>query len=92
MIPVIFIANNLGYSDYLYRALQPVLDADQIPYVSSHTILSPNDPRGYLPDSHFTDAVDDKLARELERVILAGDPKVQHQKMAAAEGPAIPFR
>jgi hypothetical protein len=69
VIPVIFIVNNLGYSDYLFRALRPTLMEDNIPYVSSHTIVSPDDPRGYLPDSHFTDEVDDQLARELERVI-----------------------
>ena len=52
-----------------YQALKPILQEDNIPYVSSHTIVSPDDPRGYLPDSHFTDEVDEKLAKELERVI-----------------------
>ncbi len=69
IVPVIFIVNTLGYSDYLFRALEPVLEQDKIPYLSSHTIVSPDDPRGYLPDSHFTDEVDDRLAKELERVI-----------------------
>jgi hypothetical protein len=69
MIPIIFIVNNLGYSDYLYQALRPALDADNISYLSSHTVASPNDPRGYLPDSHFTDAVDDKLAGALIKAI-----------------------
>jgi hypothetical protein len=69
VIPVIFIVNNLGYSDYMFRALKPVLEEDNILYVSSHTIVSPDDPRGYLPDSHFTDEVDDKLARALEKTI-----------------------
>ena len=69
MIPVIFLVNNFGYSDFLYRALSPTLHADNIPYLSSHTIASPDDPRGYLPDSHFTDAVDNKLARALIEVI-----------------------
>jgi hypothetical protein len=69
VIPVIFLANNFGYSDYLFKALSPVLLEDHIPYLSSHTIVSPNDPRGYLPDSHFTDDVDDKLARALAQVI-----------------------
>jgi hypothetical protein len=69
VIPVIFIVNNLGYSDYLYQALKPALDEDKIPYLSSHTIVSPSDPRGYLPDSHFTDANDDKLARALAEII-----------------------
>lgn len=70
-IPVIFIVNNLGYSDYLFRALKPVLEQQNIPYLSSHTIAPPDDPRGYLPDSHFTDEVDDRLAVALEKVIDA---------------------
>lgn len=71
VIPVIFIVNNLGYSDYLFQALRPVLEKDNIPYLSSHTIVSPDDPRGYLPDSHFTDEVDDRLAAALEKIIEA---------------------
>jgi hypothetical protein len=72
MIPIIFIVNNLGYSDFLFRALRPILDADNIPYLSSHTIVPPNDPRGYLPDSHFTDEFDDRLAAALVGVIENG--------------------
>lgn len=69
MIPVIFIVNNLTYSDSLFKALLPALEADRVPYLSSHTIVSPSDPRGYLPDSHFTDEVDDRLAVALGEII-----------------------
>jgi hypothetical protein len=72
-VPVIYIVNNFGYSDYLFEALKPALEADQIPYVSSHIIQSPDDPRGYLPDSHFTDDVDLKLAHALEQAISAAE-------------------
>ena len=67
--PVIFLVNNFGYSDHLFKALSPVLKADNIPYLSSHTVIPPDDPRGYLPDSHFTDEADDKLAVALAKVI-----------------------
>jgi hypothetical protein len=69
MIPIIYLVNNYGYSNYLFQALSPTLDADKIPFVSSHQIISANDPRGYLPDSHFTSAVDEQLARALIKVI-----------------------
>ncbi len=69
IVPVIFIVNNLGYGTQLYDALKGSLESCAIPYLSSHTVVSPSDPRGYLPDSHFTDANDDRLARALERVI-----------------------
>lgn len=69
MIPVVFLVNSMGYSDTLYRAVAQTLDRDKIPYLSSHTIVPPDDPRGYLKDSHFTDANDDRLARALAVVI-----------------------
>ena len=69
IIPVIYVINNYGYSDHLYQALKGTLEKDRIPYLSSHTIVAPDDPRGYLPDTHFTDANDDRLARALEQVI-----------------------
>jgi hypothetical protein len=69
MVPVIFLVNNLGYSDYLFQALRPALEADNVPYLSSHNFVSPDDPRGYLPDSHFTDEVDDKLAGALIKLM-----------------------
>jgi hypothetical protein len=72
-IPVIFLVNDLGYSNYLFQALSPILHADNIPYLSSDAIVSPNDPRGYLPDSHFTNENDDKLARALDRILEKGD-------------------
>ena len=68
-VPIIYIVNNFGFSDNLYRLLEPALVADRIPYLSSHNYVSPSDPRGYLPDSHFTDANDEKLARALEALI-----------------------
>ena len=49
------------------------MHADNIPYLSSDAIVSPNDPRGYLPDSHFTNENDDKLARALDRILEKGD-------------------
>lgn len=69
IVPVIFVINNLGYSTYLFDALKGSLQGCHIPYLSSHTVVSPSDPRGYLPDSHFTDQNDDRLSRALEQVI-----------------------
>ena len=77
MISVIYVVNNLGYSDNLLRALRPVLEADKIPYVSSDAIVSPYDFRGYKPDGHFTDDEDNRLAAHwLRSLKMLGDPKV----------------
>ena len=69
VLPVVYIVNNYGYSTMLYDALAGTLTTCGIPHLSSHTVVSPSDPRGYLPDSHFTDSNDDRLARALERLI-----------------------
>ena len=69
MLPVIYIVNNLGYSDYMFQAIKLTLEADNIPYLSSHTVASPSDPRKYLPNSHFTDAVDEELAHALVKLM-----------------------
>jgi hypothetical protein len=69
VVPVVYIVNNYGYSTMLYDALADTLANCGIPYLSSHTVVSPSDPRGYLPDSHFTDSNDDRMARALESVI-----------------------
>jgi hypothetical protein len=66
--PVIFLVNNLGHADILYRAIKPVLVAHNIACLSSHTVASPNDPRLYLPDSHFIPSIDDELARRLHQM------------------------
>jgi hypothetical protein len=77
IVPVIFVINNYGYGTNLYDALKGTLAACDIPYLSSHTVVSPRDPRGYLPDSHFTDVNDDRLSRALEQVI---DSELLHQR------------
>lgn len=69
MIPIVFLVNLFGDSDYLFQALRPALEHDQIPYLSSHTIASPNDPRKYLRDSHFKPEIDDEMARALVKII-----------------------
>jgi hypothetical protein len=69
LVPVIYSVDSFGYGDQLYRALADTLRRDDIPYLATHTVVDPRAPAGYLPDSHFTDANDARLARALERVI-----------------------
>ncbi len=70
IIPVIYIANSKGRGDHLYRVLKPVLDADKIPYLSTHIICPPDDPRVYLSEnSHFIPSKDMELAKEMIRII-----------------------
>jgi hypothetical protein len=73
-LPVIYIVNNVFMSDYLYRILEPVLSSYRIPFLSSHTICAPDDPRNYLPDSHFIPSKNSELARAMIRIIRENLP------------------
>jgi hypothetical protein len=73
IIPIIYLVNDFGYSNYLVKALMPALLKDNVPYLSSDSIISPDNPRGYLPNHHFNMEVDDQIARELDRLVAVGD-------------------
>jgi hypothetical protein len=69
-LPIIYIVNNEGRSDHLYRALQPALDEYKIQHLSSHIICPPDDPRVYLGiNSHFTPEKDTELAKAMIKII-----------------------
>lgn len=68
--PVIYIVNNEGRSDHLYRAVQPVLEKYEIPFLSSHIICPPDDPKVYTGiNSHFKPAKDVELAKTMIKII-----------------------
>lgn len=69
IVPVIYVVDSFGYRDQLSRALADTLRRENIPHLATHTIVDPMSPTDYLPDSHFTDVNDARLARELERIL-----------------------
>jgi hypothetical protein len=46
-----------------------VLLAHGIPFLSTHVLCPPNDPRFYLPDSHFEPSKNMELACAMTRLI-----------------------
>lgn len=69
VLPVVYLANTRGWSNHLYEVLKPVLEENSIPYVSSHTIVSVNDPSLLLSDGHYIPEKDIEIADQLVRVI-----------------------
>lgn len=65
VVPVVFVANSLGYGDTLFQAISTTLEENSIPTLSSHEFVPPNEPSGYLPDGHFLPSHDDEMARAL---------------------------
>ena len=68
-LPMIFLVNNLHTSDHLYKALEPTLTSQKILFLSTHRICPPNDPRNYLPDSHFLPSKNAEMAKRILTVI-----------------------
>jgi hypothetical protein len=70
IIPIVYIVNNKGTGDHLFRILKPVLEKYNIPYLSTHVICPPDDPHVYLAEnSHFTPSKDLELAGEMIKII-----------------------
>lgn len=71
VIPIVYLINNQGRGDTLFRVLLPVLEAREIPYLSTHVICPPDDPAAFQPgaDGHFADAKEIELAGALVSVL-----------------------
>ncbi|OYW45971.1 MAG: hypothetical protein B7Z08_00280 [Sphingomonadales bacterium 32-68-7] len=69
LVPVIYVVDSFGFGDQLHRALAGTLRRERIAYLATSRFVNPADPAGYLPDSHFTDANDRRLAAELAAVL-----------------------
>jgi hypothetical protein len=67
--PIVLLFNDRGYNDHLFRSLQPTLEAESIPYVSTHSIAPVSDPTNFVKDGHFTKAVNHKLAEAVLKLI-----------------------
>lgn len=52
-------------ADHLYQTLKSTLVEKEIPFLSSHTICPPDDPRSFLIDGHFMPEKDAELAQAM---------------------------
>jgi hypothetical protein len=64
-VPIVFMVQQRGDEDRLYRLLESVLKEHKIEYVSNHEIDLPTGQPQYLPDGHLTKAMNDQLAEAL---------------------------
>jgi hypothetical protein len=69
VIPVVYIVNNRGWKTALYDVMHPLLDQNDIAYVSSHTIVPPDDPRLFMSDGHFDPEKDAEVSEAILKVI-----------------------
>lgn len=70
ILPVIYIINNPKRSNHLEKLLLPIIKENNIPYLSTHKIAPPDDPRCFLSENlHFTLNKDEELANEMLKII-----------------------
>jgi hypothetical protein len=68
-LPIVLIFNDQGFSDHLFQALKPTLEAAEIPYVSTHSIVASEDLANFVGDGHFTDGANQKFAQAVLSII-----------------------
>jgi hypothetical protein len=67
--PLILLIQDQGSERDLYNLLGPSLDADHVPYLSTHDLVSTKDHSNFAADGHFTAAAYDRVARAvLDRI------------------------
>jgi hypothetical protein len=70
IVPIVYLVNDRGYSDHLFALLQPVLDAHEIPYLSSHVFANPDNPANYIGDGHFTESANDHIGEAFHALLV----------------------
>ncbi|MCC6697750.1 MAG: hypothetical protein IT365_19140 [Candidatus Hydrogenedentes bacterium] len=71
VIPFVYLVNDRGYSDHLYRLLAPTLDSEGINYVSTHIYAPSDNPANFIGDGHFTEAANTRIAEAMHGEIFA---------------------
>jgi hypothetical protein len=69
-VPIVYIVNNPGGNDFLFKILFPTLTMYNIPYLSTHRICPTNNPSLFLHENrHFIPSKDIELAGEMIKII-----------------------
>lgn len=73
-VPVVLLVHDQGFSTHLYELMGAMLEAESIPYFSTHERVSPDDALQFIADGHFQPKLLPSLAADLREVILAEMP------------------
>jgi hypothetical protein len=61
--PIVILIEDRGYGDTISVPVVPTLRANGIEFISTSTIVAPNDSGNFVADGHFTSAAFEKIAR-----------------------------
>lgn len=68
--PMVLLVHDKGFSDHLYQVLHPVLEKNDISYISTHGISPAADITNFIDDGHFTDTENTKIATALHTLLM----------------------
>ena len=66
---VVMLFNDRGFADHLDKALVPVLEANEVHFVSSHDFAPAGNLANFVPDGHFRPGIERELGRRLAAAI-----------------------
>ena len=69
---IVLLLHTQRQSDHLHRALEGTLKQADLEYVSTHALFSANDARNFVPDGHYTQEANAKLAKALLALVRNG--------------------
>jgi hypothetical protein len=61
--PIVILIEDRGYGGTISTPLVPTLEANKIEFISTSTLVAPNDSGNFVADGHFTSAAFEKIAR-----------------------------
>jgi hypothetical protein len=68
-MPIVLLLNDKGYSDNLFRALEPTLTSASIPYVSTHNIAPASNLSNFIGDGHFVHSANKEIAKAVLKLV-----------------------
>jgi hypothetical protein len=68
-LPIILLIHDRGYRDHLYQMLGPMMEAERIPYLSTHRLAPDTELANFQSDGHFSDDANRRLAQALRDTI-----------------------
>jgi hypothetical protein len=67
--PIVILIEDRGYGESLSSIAVPTLKANDIEFVATSTIVSPDDSGNFVADGHFTPAAFEKIARAVLKLL-----------------------
>jgi hypothetical protein len=74
--PIVILIEDRGYGGTISTPVAPTLEANKIEFISTSTLVAPNDSGNFVPDGHFTSAAFEKIAQAVLH-LLGRDPQRQ---------------